>query len=215
MTEYTIPSQERAIIAFSTHQADNSNSKSGLYPWEINSRIKDCAKCQGTILDTIFKIERQQKYRPDELGNRIIYAAVIAAALVWDMKRLQRLLAAEHAIQRLERSAEIDLTFELEALRLSQRPDLGVDEGIATIKNAINSRHQKENGLLDICPFCAKGIFGESLTEARCDNGHQFGKLYPGCKLQKLSFGVGKHSSVQPNLPRHKSTWDLQVLRSL
>lgn len=192
MAEYTISSQERATIIFNTHRANNPNPKNEYFSWEADLVTEDCKKSQSKIINSIIEFERQGNFELNELSNRLIYAGSIAASLIWDSERPRRLLAAELALRRLERSAEIKLTLELEALHLLQAPDLGVEEGGAAIKRATASRSKGElslrpaQRLFDICPFCSRAIAWESLKEASCLGGHHFCKSRSGF----LSTGV-------------------------
>lgn len=182
MAEYTIASQERATVVFSTHRANTTNSKAESFPWEPDSVTEDNEQSRSKIINTILELEGQGDFEHNELSNRIIYAMAMAASLIWDSERPRRLLAVEHVLQRLERSAEIELNLELEALRLLQMPGLGIDEGAAAIKRASGSRSRSElsqqsaQRLFDICPFCTQVIIWESTTEASCLGGHQFGR---------------------------------------
>lgn len=187
MPEYITPSQERAMIVFYAQGANNSNSESEYTSWQTDSIAKDnIQSSQSKILKTVFELEHHQKYEFNELSNRIIYAAAIAASLVWDDERPRRLVEAADTLQRLEKSAEIDITLELEALRKLQRSGLGINQEIATIKTATGSKSsdalslRSVQNLLDICPFCAEVIPWEDLKEASCMRGHQFGMLQPG-----------------------------------
>ena len=178
MPEYITPSQERAMIVFYTQGANNSNSESEYFSWQADSIAEDnIQSSQSKILKTIFELERHKKYEFNELSNRIIYAAAIAASLVRDDERPRRLVEAADILQRLKKSPEIDITLELEALRKLQRSDLSINQEIATIKTATGSKSREAMSLLDICPFCAEVIPWEDLKEASCMRGHQFGKL--------------------------------------
>ena len=120
MPEYLIPSQERATIVFSTHGLSNPSSKREYFPWEAKAKVKseNVSVVQSAILDTIFKYEQYKDLKHSTLGNKIIYAAIMASTLVWDSAKPERLQLAKSAAERLSKSAEVDLSPEIECLNL-------------------------------------------------------------------------------------------------
>ena len=182
MPEYYIPSQERAIIVFSAHGFGDPSNKLEFFSWDVDQEIEDGTKAQSTIVDTIFEYERLQIYVQSELGNRIIYGAIIASMLLWDEARSQRLLVAERVLLHLAHLVAVDLTPEITCLQFLLTTSLSVREAEETIKDMTGSRSKVElasltaQRLFDVCPFCAQAVTWEALTEAQCVGGHQFGK---------------------------------------
>lgn len=183
MPEYYIPSQERAIIVFSAHGFGDPSTKLEFFSWDVDQEIEDGTEAQSTIIDTVFEYERLQIYVQSELGHKIIYGAIIASMLIWDEARSQRLLVAERALLHLAHLVAVDLTPEISCLQSVLTASLRVQEVGETIKEMTGSRSRDElasltaQRLFDVCPFCAQMIGWESLTEASCVAGHQFGKL--------------------------------------
>ena len=171
MPEYYIPSQERAIIVFSAHGFGDPSAKLEFFSWDVDQEIEDGTKAQSTIVGQ------------SQLGHKIIYGAIIAAMLIWDEARSQRLLVAERTLLHLARLVAVDLTPEIMFLQSLLTTSPHAKEVVETIKEMTGSRSKNElpssaaQGLFDVCPFCAQAISWESLTEACCVAGHQFCKL--------------------------------------
>lgn len=183
MAEYYISSQERATIVFSTHEMGGPSSKRDFFPWETEARSEDSAVIQSAILDSVLGFEQHKKFRRSKLGNRIIYAAIMASALIWDSARSERLRLAESAARRLSRLGEVDLSSETECLSMLLSGTQDPSSAKAHVKQATGRRSREElsspasRGLFDICTFCEKAVAWESLTEATCMAGHPFSKL--------------------------------------
>lgn len=183
MPEYYIPSQERAIIVFSAHGFEDPSSKVESFSWDVDQDIEDGTEAQSTIIDTVFEYERLEIYLQSELGHKIIYGAIIASMLIWDEARSQRLLVAERVLLHLAQLVAVDLTPENACLQYLLTTNLRAKEACETIKEMTGSRSEDElaslaaQRLFDLCPFCAKVICWESLTEGYCVAGHQFGRL--------------------------------------
>lgn len=182
MPEYYIPSQERAIIVFSAHGFEDPSTKLETFSWDVDQEIDDGAKAQSTIIDTVFEYERLQIYIQSELSHKIVYGAIIASMLIWDEARSRRLLVAERALLNLAHLVAVDLTPEITCLQYLLTTNLRAKEAGEKIKEMTGSRSKDEldslaaQRLFDVCPFCAKAISCESLTEAYCVAGHQFGR---------------------------------------
>lgn len=183
MPEYYIPSQERAIIVFSAHGFEDLSTKLESFSWDVDQEIEDGTKAQSTIIDTVFEYERLQIYIQSELGHKIIYGAIIASMLIWDEARSQRLLVAERALLHLEHLVTVDLTPEITCLQSLLTTSFLVKDAAEKVKKMTGSRSKDEltslaaQRLFDVCPFCAQAVSWESLTEAYCVAGHQFGML--------------------------------------
>lgn len=183
MAEYFIPSNERAIIVFSAHGLKDCSANLESFSWDIDPEVKDGIETLISILDVTFEYEQLQQAFQSKTDKRIIYAAVIASMLVWDKARMKRLLTAEHALVRLASLIEVDLTPEIDCLGflIKQSPD--AKKTRAKIKEAAGFRSKEAlslpymQDLLDVCSFCAQALSWESLTEASCPSGHQFGGI--------------------------------------
>lgn len=185
MPEYVTPAQERATVVFSVLGLNDVDPNPERFSWEMDPAIENGnTKPQIVILDTTLEFECEGSYEPNEFGNKIIYAAAMATMLMWDTGRLRRLRFAQDALQRLERAVEMELKSEMDCIRELLSDDFHMEEGITKTKEATSSRNKEElfqlaaQRLLDICPFCAQIIPWESVTEAWCIAGHQFGTFY-------------------------------------
>lgn len=183
MAEYCIPSQERAIIVFSAHGVKDYSATLESFPWDVDPIVEDDLETHVSILDSFFKCEQLQRDAWSKFDNKIIYAAVVASMLIWDEARLKRLLMAESALLRLAGSTEVDLAPEITCLKFLLKSSPDVELANAKVKEATGSRNKETlslssaQHLLDICSFCAHAISWESLTEAFCTAGHQFGRI--------------------------------------
>lgn len=194
MPEYLIPSQERATIVFSVHGLSDPSSKREYFPWEARAKVKseNVPMVQSAILDTIFKYEPYKDLKPSALGNKIIYAAIMASTLVWDSARPERLQLAKSAAERLSKSAEVDLSPEIECLNilLSDNVTQGDDNhnssaAKALLQQAMRRRSETSSSssspassqLFDICTVCGKHVTWKNLLEATCVAGHPYSKL--------------------------------------
>ena len=181
MTEYIIPSQERAYIVFAAHGFDDPSPNLEHFAWDVDFKVGEDAKTQAAIVETLFRFQKTQYSKQDFFDNRILYAAALASMLMWDNERSKRLWLAQRALDYLEFSTNIDLAPEKNCLLLLITTNLDVEESITKIKEVSGSRSRNElsastvENLIDICPFCRQAIVWELLTEAFCIAGHQFG----------------------------------------
>lgn len=181
MAEYHIPSQERATLVFSAHGSNEPNYKSEGFPWVQEPDSQDAAIIKAAIIRTVLEYEGQERFAMSELSKRITYAAVIAAFLLWDEERQNRLLLAESTLNRLKTSTDVDLTPEVDCLRLLLLSNLTPVQANAEVKRATGCRSKAQlsflaaQRLLDICTFCSQAIIWSNLTEAFCTAGHRFG----------------------------------------
>lgn len=198
MPEYLIPSQERSTIVFSAHGLNDPSSKREYFPWEartLNIRPEDVTLTQSAILDTIFEYEQHEEdLKPSALGDKIIYAAIMASTLVWDGVRSERLQLAKSAAERLSKSAEVDLSPEIECLNLllsdndMQYASANSSAAKALLHQATRRRSEilssssssspASSRLFDICTVCGKHITWKNLLEATCVAGHPYSKFF-------------------------------------
>ncbi len=192
MAEYSIPSDEQAVIVFSTHGFKDPSASLELFSWEIDPELEDHPKSQIAIIETVFEFEQLQFTVQSKLDHKIIYAAIIASMLVWDESRSDRLLAAERALVRLERLVQVDLTPEISCLRFLMTTSLNIEQARTRIKETTGSRSREDlslpaaQQLFDFCSFCTQIVSWESLTEAYCVTGHQFSIAQPEILFSKI-----------------------------
>lgn len=210
MAEYYIPSQERATIVFGTHEVSHSESRIDCFPWEVEVKsAANSAAIQSAILDTVLKYEQHENLVHSDFSKKIIYATIMASTLLraWDGNVSERFRLAEGAAHRLSRSAEIDLSAEMECLKACAS-SWSVEDCVSTKAQdqQTTGRRSEENlgsspaspQLIDKCTFCGKTIAWKSLTEATCLGGHPFGKF---CQKSHLK----KKSQTEKNPKNHKS----------
>lgn len=181
MAEYYMASQQRASIVFSFHGSKDSSTDFEPFPWELNPEIQDEAKHQAAIIETVLKYENAHGTVQNEIDHKIIYAAIVTSMLIWDEARLDRLLTAQRAMLRLERTVQLDLSPELSCLDYLQTDRLDIKEARTRIGEISSQRSQSDlsvpaaRKLFEPCSFCDQAITWESPTEAYCIAGHQFG----------------------------------------
>lgn len=181
MAEYYMASQQRASVVFSLHGLKDSSADFESFPWEFDPKVQDEAKHQTTIVETVLKYEKSHGTVQNEIDHKIIYAAVVASMLIWDEARLDRLLIAQRALLRLEQTVELDLSPELSCLDYLQGDSLDIEKARTRIREISGQRSQEDlsmpaaRALFETCSFCDQAIRWESLIEAYCIAGHQFG----------------------------------------
>ena len=181
MAEYYMASQQRATVVFSLHGLKDSSADFESFPWEFDPEIQDEARHQVAIVETIFKYEKSHGTVQNEIDHKIIYAAVVASMLIWDEARLERLMIAQRALLRLERIVQLDLSPEFSCLDYLQIDGLDIEKARIRIREIPGQRSQEDLSMLtarelfEPCSFCDQAIRWESLTEASCIAGHQFG----------------------------------------
>lgn len=191
MPEYLIPSQERTTIVFSTHGLSDPSSKRDFFPWEVRARSENIAVIQGAILDTVLEYEQRKDFLPSTLSNKIIYAAIMASALVWDSARPERLRLAGSAARRLSQSGEVDLSPEIECLNLLLSDTQDPSSAKAQVRQATGRRSEEElsspasQRLFDICTICQKVVTWENLAGATCVAGHPYSRFSPSSPRRK------------------------------
>lgn len=189
MPEYLIPSQERAIVVFSTHGLNDPSSKRETFPWEVRPRSENFTLVRSAILDTILKYKQREDFIPSTLSNRITYAAIMASTLVWDSARLERLRLAESAAGRLSKSGEVDLSPEIECLNLLLSDNtLDPNSAKVQVQQATRRRGAEDlrtspasSRLFDTCTVCGKYVTWTDLQEAICVAGHPYSKFANNC----------------------------------
>lgn len=181
MAEYYMASQQRATVVFSLHGLKDSSADFESFPWEFDPEIQDEARHQVAIVETVFKYEKSHGTVQNEIDHKIIYAAVVASMLIWDEARLERLMIAQRALLRLEGIVQLDLSPELSCLDYLQIDGLDIEKARIRIREIPGQRSQEDlstptaRNLFEPCSFCDQAIRWESLTEAYCVAGHQFG----------------------------------------
>lgn len=181
MAEYYMASQQRASIVFSLHGLKDTSAHLEAFPWEFDAEIQDEARHQAAIVESVLKYEQVHGTIQNDIDYKIIYAAVIASMLIWDDARLDRLLTAQRALLRLARIVQLDLSPELFCLDYLQTDSLGIEQARSRIREITGHRSQEDlsvpaaRELFELCSFCDQAIRWESLTEAYCTAGHQFG----------------------------------------
>lgn len=181
MAEYYMASQQRASIVFSLHGLKDSSADLESFPWEFDAEIQDEAGHQAAIAESVLKYEQVHGTVQNGIDHKIIYAAVIASMLIWDEARLDRLLTAQRALLRLARTVQLDLSPELFCLSNLQTDSLDIEQARTRIREITGHRSQEDlsvpaaRELFELCSFCDQVIRWESLTEAYCISGHQFG----------------------------------------
>lgn len=188
MVDYLLTSEERATILFSTCDNSSLDTEFEAFAWERASASDETATTQKAILKAIFNNERQSKLNSAGLSDRIIYAAACASMLLWDVESVQHLSLVKIVLERLEQKTNIDLGLEINAcLHLLRSPNIEMEEATAVVAEATGSRNKEDLAtavkLFDVCSICAHAIKWQSLSEARCSEGHYFGSS----TLQNLS----------------------------
>lgn len=183
MAEYYMASQQRASIVFSLHGLKDSSNDLESFPWEFEPEIQDVVRHQAAIVESVFKYEQTHGTVQNEIDHKVIYAAVVASMLIWDEARLDRLLISQRALLRLAQIVQLDLSPELSCLDYLRTDTLDIEKARTRIREIIGHRSQEDlsmpaaRELFDTCSFCDQAVRWESLTEAYCIAGHQFGIL--------------------------------------
>lgn len=181
MAEYYMASQQRASIVFSLHGLKDTSAHLESFPWEFDAEIQDEARHQAAIVESVLKYEQVHGTVQNDIDYKIIYAAVVASMLIWDEARLDRLLTAQRALLRLARIVQIDFSPELFCLDYLQTDSLDIEQARTRVRGITGHRSQEDlsvpaaRELFELCSFCDQVIRWESLTEAYCIAGHQFG----------------------------------------
>ena len=183
MAEYSMPSQQRSTIVFSTDVRNGSDSKDELFPWYSMIEPRSVHEVQKAIVASILESEYQDNQLLDEFDIKILYAATMVYMLLLDDILPKDLLKTVAAFRHLEQAAKVDLSSEIECAQGISTGDLNINTAKAQMREVTASRStaldsvKAARGLLDLCPFCGRTIFWESLTEASCFSGHRFSEL--------------------------------------
>ena len=184
MVDYLLASEERATILFSVCGTSRVITENEIFPWESDPNRSETLSTQIAILDAILDLEMQSKMTLGELSDKIIYAAACACMLLWDSKRMQRLLLIKNMLERLEQRIDVDLGSEINVCsQFLVSPHLTIEDVAAILGEATEARSKDDpytaNNIFGVCSICATPVNWQSLSEATCSQGHRFGASSP------------------------------------